>query len=164
MRTQEAFTISILDCANRIGLKFKRNYTNSEKQTEHIFHCPLRKDKNPSIYINEIKNVWYDNGGIIQGGGIISFINYLYQKPLDDTSSALKILDRIYPELKYHSKKTKNPNFIRKIKPIESSYQNYGKKENQDSLLTSCLSERFIFLSVKRLFTAYKENRPQYCS
>ncbi len=145
MRTQEAFTISILDCANRIGLKFKRNYTNSEKQTEHIFHCPLRKDKNPSIYINEIKNVWYDNGGIIQGGGIISFINYLYQKPLDDTSSALKILDGIYPKLKYHSKKTKNPNFIRKIKPIESSYQNYGKKENQDSSL--------LLVSVKDLFS-----------
>ena len=40
-------------------------------------------------------NVWYDNGGIIHGGGIISFINYLYQKPLDDTSSALKISDGI---------------------------------------------------------------------
>ena len=93
IRTQEAFTISILDCARRVGLKFSRNYTNREGQTEHIFHSPLRKDKNASIYINEAKNVWYDNGGIIVGGGIVHFINYLYGNSLKDTKSALQVLD-----------------------------------------------------------------------
>ena len=145
MRTQEAFTISILECANRIGLKFKRNYNNSQNQREHIFYCPLRKDKNPSIYINEVKNVWYDNGGIIDGGGIISFINYLYQKPLNDTSSALRILDGIYPELKYPSKKIRNKIPRSHIKKIESYYQNYGKKEESESSLA--------LISVKNLFS-----------
>ncbi len=105
MRTQEAFTISILDCAYKLGLKFSHNYTNPEGLTEHIFHSPLRKDENPSIYINEVKNVWYDYGGITDGGGIIHFINYLYGNSLSDTKKALKILDNIYPQLKHPSKR-----------------------------------------------------------
>ena len=47
MRTQEAFTVSILDCAYKLGLKFSHNYINTEGLTEHIFHSPLRKDENP---------------------------------------------------------------------------------------------------------------------
>ena len=112
MRTQEAFKISLLDCANKIGLKFSHTYLNTDGLIEHIFHCPLRNDKNASIYINETKNVWYDNGGITDGGGIISFINYLYGNSLKDTSSALKCLDSIYPELKHPSKN------IRHIKSV----------------------------------------------
>ena len=104
MRTQEAFKISLLDCANKLGLKFSHTYLNTDGLTEHIFHCPLRSDKNASIYINEVKNVWYDNGGITDGGGIISFVNYLYGNNLKDTSTALKLLDKIYPELKNPSK------------------------------------------------------------
>jgi len=104
MRTQEAFKISILDCAYKMGLRFSNTYLNTDGLIEHIFHCPLRNDKNASIYINEKKNVWYDNGGITDGGGIISFINYLYGNSLKDTSSALKSLDSIYPELKHPSK------------------------------------------------------------
>jgi hypothetical protein len=104
MKTQEAFTISILDCAYKMGLRFSNTYLNTDGLIEHIFHCPLRNDKNASIYINETKNVWYDNGGITDGGGIISFINYLYGNSLKDTSSALKSLDSIYPELKHPSK------------------------------------------------------------
>jgi hypothetical protein len=49
MRTQEAFTISILECARKINFKFNRTWINWEGLTEHIFHCPLRKDKNASI-------------------------------------------------------------------------------------------------------------------
>jgi len=82
MRTQEAFTISILDCAYKMGLKFSNTYLNTDGLIEHIFHCPLRNDKNASIYINETKNVWYDNGGITDGGGIISFVNKLCKLPL----------------------------------------------------------------------------------
>jgi len=43
MRTQEAFTISILDCANRLNLKFSRLYTNREGLTEYVYHCPMRE-------------------------------------------------------------------------------------------------------------------------
>lgn len=67
MRTQEAFTISILECARKINFKFNRTWINGEGLTEHIFHCPLRKDKNASIFINPTKNVAYDNGGIVDG-------------------------------------------------------------------------------------------------
>ena len=146
MRTQEAFTISILDCARRVGLKFSRNYTNREGQTEHIFHSPLRKDKNASIYISEAKNVWYDNGGIIDGGGIVRFINYLYGNPLKDTKSALQVLDRIYPELNHPSKIASHQQGLRHIGETLPLFKNnaisqknylpagrYNKEENKPS-------------------------------
>ena len=38
MRTQEAFTISILDCAYKMGLKFSNTYLNTDGLIEHIFH------------------------------------------------------------------------------------------------------------------------------
>lgn len=143
MRTQEAFTISILECAKKLGLKFSHNYTNTEGLVEHIFHCPLRNDRNASIYINETKNVWYDNGGITDGGGIIHFINYLYRNSLNDTKSALKILDTIYPELKYPSKRagqTKGVKHISQALPLFSRHTqkneiapagSYNKKEKE---------------------------------
>lgn len=91
MRTQEAFTISILECARKINFKFNRTWINWEGLTEHIFHCPLRKDKNASIFINPTKNVAYDNGGIVDGGGIIWFINYTHgYADLKDTRNAIK--------------------------------------------------------------------------
>ena len=124
MRTQEAFTISILDCAYKMGLKFSNTYLNTDGLIEHIFHCPLRNDKNVSIYINETKNVWYDNGGITDGGGIISFVNYLYGNNLKDTSTALKALDKVYPELKHPSKN------IRKTKTNHSATLPLFKNDN----------------------------------
>jgi hypothetical protein len=141
MRTQEAFTISILDCAKKLGLKFSHNYTNTEGLVEYIFHCPLRTDRNASIYINEAKNVWYDNGGITDGGGIIHFINYLYGNSLNDTKSALKVLNTIYPELKHPSKRAGQTTGVKHISqalPLFSKHtqkseitpaESYNKKE-----------------------------------
>ena len=150
IRTQEAFTISILDCARRVGLKFSRNYTNREGQTEHIFHSPLRKHKNASIHITEAKNVWYDNGGLIDGGGIVHFINYLYGNPLKDTKSALQVLDRIYPELNHPSKIASHRQGLRHIGETLPLFKNnaisqkkylpagrYNKEENKPSTFKS---------------------------
>ncbi|MCL2924725.1 MAG: toprim domain-containing protein [Trichodesmium sp. MAG_R04] len=146
MRTQEAYAISILDCAYRLNLKFSRTYRNPEGFTEHIFHCPLRNDKNASIYINGTKNVWYDNGGISDGGGIIQFINYLNRNDLTDTSKALKLLDNIYPELKKVQKNIKQTlsssktNSRDNISPLA---EGYNKKEKKNT---------FEVVQVKNLF------------
>ena len=134
MRTQEAFTISILDCANKIGLQFSREYINSEGQKEHIFFSPLRQDKNPSLYINETKNVFYDNGGVHVGGGIVAFINYVYQNDITDTKKALAKLDTIYPELKHPSKQKgqfqsfSKPDFYTEKPPLAGRYNKKEKK------------------------------------
>ena len=141
MRTQEAFNISILDCAKRLGLRFHRTWINREGLTEYVFHCPLRPDKNASIYINEVKNVWYDNGGIINGGAIIQFVNYLHGTPFNDTRSALKILDKIYPELLNSEKPTIN-NYFHSSTPLSSIPST--KKTN---------SPTFEVLEVKELFS-----------
>ncbi len=132
MRTQEAFTISILDCAYKLNLRFNRTWTNAEGQTEYVFHSPTREDKNASIYINPKKNVVYDNGGIVDGGGIIWFINYIHgHTDLKDTRNALQVLDRIYPELKKPSKnRTKKENLanIKKTLPLFDDLQESIKK------------------------------------
>lgn len=169
MRTQEAFKIPILDCARRLNLKFDRTWVNGEGLTEHVFHCPLRKDKNASIFINPTKNVAYDNGGIVDGGGIVWFINYTHgHSDLKDTRNALKILDGIYPELKHPSKNRSAqsqpvhisktlplfgnaPDSVRKIAPAER----YGIKEKSQL-------PAFEVLEVKPIFSYPLKNYLKY--
>lgn len=131
MRTQEAFKINILDCAGKIWLEFYKIYLNPEWKQEHIFKAPNRFDKNPSIYINPSKNVWYDNGGENIGGWIISFVNYIYWNEIHDTKNALKILDGLFPHLKHPSKlnKAKKALFIAENK--SPTLWDNGKKEKE---------------------------------
>lgn len=156
MRTQEAFTISILDCANRMNLTFSRLYNNKEGLTEHVYHCPLRRDRNASIYINETKNVWYDNGGITDGGGIIHFVNYIYGNSLNDTKSALKILNTIYPELKYPSKKARKTTEIKHISQTLPLFSRYTQKNEIAPAGSYSKKEKapvFKLVEVKELFS-----------
>lgn len=59
--------VSIESILDRLGAKWSKG-----RGTKHLYHCPFREDKNPSLYVNTEKGTWVDmaNPGDLKGDGI----------------------------------------------------------------------------------------------
>jgi len=92
MRTQEANNIHISDYLTKIGAKFARTQMGTHG-LEYVYHSPLREDKNPSLCVNQDKNIWSDVPYLV-GGRLIDLVCYL--NSTDSVSDALRILDGLF--------------------------------------------------------------------
>ena len=92
MRTQEANNIHISDYLTKIGAKFARTQMGTHG-LEYVYHSPLREDKNPSLCVNQDKNIWSDVPYLV-GGRLIDLVCYL--NSTDSVSDALRILDSLF--------------------------------------------------------------------
>jgi hypothetical protein len=84
MHIEEAKKIPIVVILANYGYRPLRSYKGGE---ELLFFSPLRKEKEPSFFVNIKKNLWNDFGQ--RGGSILDFL-MLYHKT--DLKGALKIL------------------------------------------------------------------------
>ena len=96
MRTQDAKNIHINDYLERIGAKFSRKQ-NGTHGLEYVYHTPNRNDFKPSLCVNLNRNIWSDVPAG-EGGRLIELVCYIHRYQENDVSSALKMLDHLFPE------------------------------------------------------------------
>lgn len=96
MRTQDAKNIHIKDYLERIGAKFSRQQ-NGTHGLEYVYHTPNRNDFKPSLCVNLDRNIWSDVPAG-EGGRLIELVCYIHRYQENDVSSALKMLDQLFPE------------------------------------------------------------------
>lgn len=111
MRTQDAKNIHINDYLKRIGAKFSRQQ-NGTHGLEYVYHTPNRNDLKPSLCVNLDRNIWSDVPAG-EGGRLIELVCYIHRYQQNDVSSALKMLDQLFPEYRdcgHTSSFTRSPN------------------------------------------------------
>ena len=96
MRTQDTQNIHCCDYMHKIGAKFARSQ-NGTHGLEYVYHSPVRADHKPSLCVNIDRNIWSDVPADV-GGRLIELVCYTNHLILSDVSSALKILDQLFPE------------------------------------------------------------------
>lgn len=147
MNCDEARNLSIVDFLDMSNIRPVKRY-----QDELLYHCPYRKDKDPSFSVNVKKNVWRDSGRN-QGGDLILLVCKMYNVSL---SEALKILSTKKPQSFSFSVQHDSNNQPIKIRHIQ---------EIQNKALIQYLTSRLISLEIASIYfkeAYYQVNSKQF--
>lgn len=152
MRTQDAKNIHINDYLERIGAKFSRQQ-NGTHGLEYVYHTPNRQDLKPSLCVNLERNIWSDVPAG-EGGRLIELVCYIHRFQKNDVSSALKMLDQLFPEYRgsgHTSAYSRSPNHS--ISSILAHSNNHNSAEMG---ATSLKEEEKPKLSIKKIQKIYR--------
>lgn len=151
MRTQDAKNIHINDYLKRIGAKFSRQQ-NGTHGLEYVYHTPNRNDFKPSLCVNLDRNIWSDVPAG-EGGRLIELVCYIHRYQQNDVSSALKMLDQLFPEYRdcgHTSTHGRSPN------NSISSILSHSTRANLPNLGATCLKEEEPRLVIKKIQKIYR--------
>ncbi len=88
MNSQQAKRIPLADVMARLGYEPLRTFKGGQ---EVQYRSPFRHEKEPSFYVNIVKNVWYDFGE--RGGNTLDFA---MRHENCDVKGALEFLERLF--------------------------------------------------------------------
>ena len=151
MRTQDAKNIHINDYLERIGAKFSRQQ-NGTHGVEYVYHTPNRQDHKPSLCVNLDRNIWSDVPAG-EGGRLIELVCYIHRFHKTDVSSALKMLDQLFPEYRssgHTSAYSRSPNHS------VSSILAHSAKANSQKLDATSLKEEEPKLRITKIQKIYR--------
>ena len=158
MRTQDAKNIHINDYLKRIGAKFSRKQ-NGTHGLEYVYHTPNRNDFKPSLCVNLNRNIWSDVPAG-EGGRLIELVCYIHRYQENDVSSALKMLDHLFPE--YTGESNTSSTSLSSNNSI-SSILSHSTAANLPGLGVNRLKEEEPRLVIKKIQKIYQLHSQEFC-